>query len=174
MQSLPRVVSLEEGELRIEPAQECELLRRECVASVQSEETSGQKTLYAKGEQIEIALRYRPFEQSVLKIVLQSSPDGEEQTVLTLDYGKGDLFLDRSRSTVYHDITTEALHAPLTIADHPVQLRIFVDHSAVEIFYDRRMTMSARIFPGGEDSVRNYVNISADVELLEANVYRLA
>ena len=44
----------------------------------------------------------------------------------------------------------------------------------IEIFYDDRLTMSARIFPGREDSVENSVKVSDDVSVLVGRIYRLA
>ena len=80
MQSIPRVVFLQENELLIQPAHECYMLRKECLGAY-----AKQEKMDVKGQQIEIELSYRPSEKSVLQIVLQASPDGEERTVLTLD-----------------------------------------------------------------------------------------
>lgn len=168
MQSVPRIVALEDEELRVEPAQECYMLRKKCMSIYKPDES-----MHAEGMQIEIELLYCPSADSVLQIILQSSPDGVEKTVVTLDYSKKDLFLDRSESTVYKDISTEDLHAPISFAERPVQLRIFVDHSSIEIFYDRRITMSARIFPSREDSVHNSLRISEDTKVLSGRIYHL-
>ena len=168
MQSLPRVVTLEEDELRIEPAAECAALRKGCLC-----EYTGGKEMRAEGMQLEILMRYQPTESSVLRLVLQGSPQGEEQTVLTLDYRAGEMVLDRADSTIFEDITKEELRAPLSREARPVQLQVFLDHSAIEIFYDRRMTMSARIFPGREDSTGNCVCVSEDVQVLEGRIYEL-
>ena len=64
--------------------------------------------------------------------------------------------------------------SPIVYEERSVQLRIFVDHSSIEIFYDDRLTMSARIFPGREDSVENSVKVSDDVSVLVGRIYRLA
>lgn len=169
MQSLPREVTLEEGKLRVCPSQECRMLRKEALDAI-DEETG---RMQAQGEQLEISLSYEPQEDTVVEITVLATPDREEETVLTLDYKKGQIYLNRKNSTLYKDITTEDITAPLFLPGQEVWLDVFVDHSAVEVYYNGETTLSARVFAKNESAVCSTAAVSGHTRISGGSIYKL-
>lgn len=169
MQSLPREVALEDGKLRIRPAEECRRLRKEVLDVMGGEK----RRMEADGDQLEITLTYLPREDTVVEITVLATPDGEERTVLTLDHKKGQIRLDRSRSTLYADVTTEDLSAPLLPAEQDVTVDVFVDHSAVEVYYNGGTTLSARVFAKNEAAVCSAAAVSGQGRITGGSIYKL-
>lgn len=169
MQSLPREVTLEDGKLRIYPARECRMLRKE-VLDVPDEKVCRMR---AQGEQMEIELAYQPREDTVVEITVLASADGEEKTVLTLDYKEGRIYLDRRKSTLFEDVTAEDITAPLPAAEQEVWVDVFVDHSAIEVYYNGETTLSARVFAQKEDAVNSMVGVFGQTRISGGGIYKL-
>ena len=169
MQSLPREVTFQKGKLCIHPASECRILRKE-ILNVMCKET---KKISAFGNQLELELFYRPSVDTVVKITLLASENGDEKTVLVLDYARGQIYLNRRASTLYDDIATDDIMAPLCLSDGEVSIDIFVDHSAIEVFYNNEITLSARVFTKKETSVYNEAVISGKTEISKGTIYKL-
>jgi beta-fructofuranosidase len=96
------------------------------------------------------------------------SPGGEEYTRIAFYRDRG--YRDRSRDGGYQYslIALDASHgsllpdvrprapetAPVHIApDEPLELRVFVDKSVVEVFVNGKQCVAVRVYPGREDSV---------------------
>jgi beta-fructofuranosidase len=60
-----------------------------------------------------------------------------------------------SRSSILPDATSRPPEsAPVTIArDEPLELRVFVDKSVVEVFVNDKQCVAVRVYPGREDSL---------------------
>lgn len=169
MQSLPREVTLEKGQLYIRPAEECRMLRKE-VLDVMNEKNC---RMQAEGQQLEIEMSYEPKADTITEITVLATPDGEEKTVLTLDYKKGEIYLNRRKSTLYEDITTEDIIAPLYPAEQEVWVKVFVDHSAVEVYYNGETTLSARVFTKNESAVCSMAAVFGTVRISGGSIYKL-
>lgn len=151
--SLPRVIFLNpDGSLGVRPAKELETLRRERLPYPLS------------GSTVEIDVEFEPSESPV-GLVVRKSPDGEEQTEII--YDGQTLRINSEKSSL--DKTTlprkwgrlgppfgEGLDplehvmeqvAPLALGDEPLRLRVFVDHSILEVFANDRIAMTHRVFP---------------------------
>lgn len=169
MQSLPREVTLKDGKPCVWPAEECRMLRKEVLDAIQENVYE----MRAKGDQLEVKLDFLPQKNTVIEMILLEDEAGEEKTVLTVDYCKGVIFLNRQKSTVYEDITKEDLIAPIAWTQQAVSLDLFLDHSAVEIYYNGEITMSARVFPRSETALGCSVHISHETKVLGGNIYKL-
>ncbi len=192
MQSLPRHVTLDNDKLHILPAEECLTLRKEILdclpsegkiscdqAENRSEELNSIETsvLQAQSTSCEISLKLHPQTGEKLTVQMFASADQTEKTLLQIDYQSFQMTLDRSQSTLFEDVSTETITAPLPEDDMEAALRIFIDHSAIEIFYDvaahNSVTISARVFPLKEDSIETGVYVSDRRMLAEGSIYAL-
>ena len=169
MQSLPREVTLQEGKLHIQPANECRMLRKEILNRMHE----GTKKTSASGRQLELEVSYRPKADTVVKIVLLASADGDEKTILELDYARKRIFLNRKSSTLYDDVSKEDIVVPLCPSEQEVSVDIFVDHSAIEIFYNNEITLSARVFTKKEDSIYSEITVLGQADILRGTIYKL-
>lgn len=169
MQSLPREITLKDGKPYIWPADECRTLRKE-VVNVLAGDAGEMRT---KGDQLEVELFYLPQKNTEIEITVLEDEEGEEKTVLMVDYQKGSIFLNRQKSTVYGEVTKEDLIAPLEWKNELVNLDVFLDHSALEIYYNGEITMSARVFPKSENALGCRVSVTQGTMITSGKIYKL-
>ena len=168
--ALPMVLSLsEDSELLLDPVPELEVLRSDHLSlrDVQVP-AGGDVRLDISGDSLEMrtVLEWDDAEEIGLKV--RSSPDGEEETLVRFNSNPGrshvrpgrvapmrELILDVSRSSMSPDVSNResqrcAFEVPY---GNPVELRIFVDRTVVEVIADRRHYVGKRIYPTRPDSV---------------------
>jgi len=126
------------------------------------------------GKSLEIVLEFEPQEDLNVGFKVLCSPEGDEQTVITYSSSLERLEIDTSHSSLSSDIIQpwpypQAAFAIDLIADElqdvrnqrapfalnknePLHLRIFLDHSVLELFVNSRICMTQRIYPTREDS----------------------
>ena len=169
MQSLPREVRLDE-KLKIAPADECRNLRREKLSGLPDMENGA---IHARGAAQELFLSYQASPDMKIEMKLFCSADQKECTTLVIDHKKGTILLDRSRSTEYEDVTTEPITASFSPETREYTVDVFTDHSAVELFFDDSLTVSARVFPKNPQSICSEICFSDAAAVTEASIYRL-
>lgn len=155
--TLPRVISLDEARsLKIEPAAElrglrqASLFQREIALRPDKPVPLGQAT----GDQLEIHCRASSRGCQKLAIQVRRSPDGEQFTELVYDFTTGLLSLLRENSTNTAEISTDACQCDLPLAaGEALDLRIFIDHSVIEIFANQRRSLASRIYPDRADAL---------------------
>ena len=156
--TLPRIISLApDGTLQIVPAPELEALREErrALADV-AVPADGCVTLDGvAGDRLEIAARLACGEAEQVGLKVCCSPGGEEETLIVYDRIAGTLTLDASRASLSEDMVGRAPQvAPLTLGEgEPLELRVFVDRSIVEVFANGRQCVTKRIYPARTDSL---------------------
>ena len=83
---------------------------------------------------------------------VRSSPAGEEETLLYYDTEKKELVFDSTKSGKDGRMVVEA--APLVLAQNePLQLRVFIDKSVIEVFANDRQAICRRVYPARKDSL---------------------
>jgi len=152
--SLPRVVALgEDGQLVQAPAPEVAKLRHDHVEVAPFE--LGNEPVHldgVTGDQLDLELRVRLDAGSAIQLSVRAKPDRREQTVIEVERSRRDaaagvLRLHRSRSSLDPAVDTDPRSGPIRVADNGrVDLRVLVDHSALEIFANGR-PLAARIYP---------------------------
>ncbi|MBT1063144.1 glycoside hydrolase family 32 protein [Bowmanella sp. Y26] len=111
-----------------------------------------------------------PEQESILELIF-SNELGEK---LVLGVDKGQFYIDRSQAgrADFSEVFASRHRAPLTISDNALSIRLFLDHSAVEVFVnDGQLSMTERFFP-----TRPYtsLSISGRAELKQKQSYKLA
>ena len=163
--SLPRVLSLgDDGTLRVEPVRELETLR-------QGHRQLGGQPVAAdscflldevQGDAYEIIAEFELGSADEVGIKLRHSPGGEEQTVITYSRDGGYLALDAERSSVSREVVSRGVQrASMDLGmDEPLRLHVFVDRSVVEVFGNRKVCLTKRVYPSRPDSlgVRVFAN----------------
>ena len=171
MFALPMVLSLsDDGDLLMEPVPELEALRGEHTRFSNIELNAGEDVRLdgIGGNRLEIRalLEWESAEEFGLKVCC--SPDGEEQTLVRLNLNPWsanrapqdigplrELILDASRSSISPEVSNR--ESQRCAFDHPygkpMELRVFVDRSVVEVFADGRQYLAKRIYPDRPDSL---------------------
>ena len=191
--SLPRRLSLDaDGALRQAPV--------DAVASARERRLGGApQTLPANrevvmsgldGDALEIQAVLAPGEESMLELNVLRSPDKSEHTRIAFyrDRGYRDNVYRRrhveSRVTLDTSYSSTAAgvrsRAPETAdvrlqPDEPLELRVFVDRSIVEVFVNAKQCVAARVYPERPDSTGiSFRSQGASSELTRLDVWRMA
>ena len=156
--TLPRVLSLsDDGTLRIDPATELAALRRNHrrVSDVLIGTNTSVRLEDFQGDCLEIAAILEGDGAEEFGLKVRCSPGGEEQTLVRYCPTYSFVALDISRSSVSDDVRDrEPQTGSLELdAGTPLELRVFVDRSIVEVFANGRQCLTARIYPDRPDSL---------------------
>ena len=148
VQAIPRELRLRQGTLRMEPVSELERIRGERI-DLGDVRLDGPAALpVGSGSTLDIVARFAP--SGPVGLVLARAPDGSEETQIIFDPGARQLLVVRERSSLLGDIETFPHVAPLELApDEPLDLRVLLDGSVIEIFANGRTSISTRITPRG-------------------------
>ena len=106
-----------------------------------------------RGNSLELDLEMTAKDARQFGVKVCCSPKGEEQTLVYYDAAEKKLKVDTMKSSLVEGPkTVEA--GPLELRpDEPLQLRVFVDKSVVEVFANGRQAVMRRIYPSRKDSV---------------------
>jgi beta-fructofuranosidase len=153
--SLPRVVTAApDGSLRQAPAPEVDALRDEQLVSFSSV-LSAESVEVVRGDELDLELRLTLPDDGAVTIGLRATDDDAERTHLHLQrHGdRAELTLDRSRSSLDPavDASPRAGEVPVE-ADGRLDVRILVDHSALEVFAGG-VPLTTRVYPTRPDAL---------------------
>ncbi len=188
--SLPRVLSLgDDGALRINPPKELEQLRNNGRKLDAFQVSAGNKTLLEgiRGDCLELNLLIDPGTARHFGLSVRCSPDGQEQTPILIDRDKNLLRIDMKGSSLdqptYREFVmrdpnpaVETQDAPFELADgEKLNLRIFLDHSMLEVFAGGRQCVTQVIYPTREDSMGIEVfSTDGDIRVESAEAWEMA
>lgn len=150
--SLPRVLDVDDGDLRQRPAPELrELRNRHCRHAV---DLGNESVLVTRGRSIELALTITREDASSAGLHVLRSPDGSETTTIIVDFPTREVVLDRRRASTDDATARDVQRAPLPEDgdDDRVVLHVFVDGSVVETLVDYRTGLTSRVYPTGDRS----------------------
>ncbi|MCU0872550.1 MAG: GH32 C-terminal domain-containing protein [Pirellulaceae bacterium] len=152
---LPRTLWLgDDGTLRMRPVPELEMLRsdEQTWSDVALADGQSRKLENVVGDSCELEITLTPSTAGRCGVRVRASPGGEEQTLLYYDAAAKQLVFDSTRSGT--DGRRVAERAPLALKDgEPLQLRVFVDRSVVEVYANDRQAICRRVYPGRDDSL---------------------
>ena len=171
MVSLPRVLSLApDGTLAIAPAPELETLRLRPRRVEAFHIAAGRDATLngISGNCMELSMRIEPRAATEVGLKVLCSPDNSEQTVISYLPGERKLQVDFRQSSLADDLqywdydparaeafrTTGTVQAaPFRLADgEALELRVFIDRPVIEVFANRRQTLTQRVYPTRADS----------------------
>ena len=154
--SLPRVVSLTpDAHLAQQPMPGLESLRGRRFHAVNLNLSNSEPTLNSgvEGHCLEIRARLLSRQCEPLGLRVCRSADGQEVTTITYDPGMNLLVIDRSRSSLDCTVNLSPHVCPLRLRPgEPLELRVIVDHSIVEVFANGGLATTARIYPTRRDA----------------------
>lgn len=188
--TLPRVLSMDEdGRLNIEPAEEIDSLRRnhKKVEDITVAPGADADLGEIRGDRLELRVRITQQRAMQYGIKVRSSPDGCEETAIEVDSRHSVLRIDVSNTSLDKGTLPTSFvaprgpgpnpvvtcqEAPFELGpDEPLELRIYLDGSMLEVFGNGRQCLTQRIFPTRDDStgVRLYsVGSATKVDSVEA------
>ena len=166
VQSLPRTITLEKGGLCMMPIKEVETLRGSggCFRDLS---VTGVWESPLRGKAAEIILEAeRSRIGDRLEIEVFADDRGTEKTVIQYENGTDKVSIDRERSNRSGLADKRTLSCQDThCTDGRLKLRIFLDHSVLEVFINGREVISTRVYPEGENS--DAIRIKAENALID-------
>ncbi len=161
--SLPRLLKLsDDGQLTQEPAGDIESLRGDHVR-VDSMTLPANEELVLRGvegKSMEIVAEIDPKNASMVELNVFRSPDAEEVTRIKFFKNRGYrnqsvISIDSSKSSILSNVMSRPPEtANVRLGENePLELRVFLDRSIVEVFVNGRQCVALRVYPGRDDSV---------------------
>lgn len=174
--TLPRILSLAEtSTLQIEPAPELEVLRMNprTHKSLRVEPNSELTLDNIEGNTLELNIEVRSTGWTEFGVLVCASPGGEEQTSVSVDVTTKTLKVDFTKSSLNENIQfvpfrgdqpveglpeekqkTQAQETTFELnLEENLRLRLFIDHSVLEVFANERQCLVQRMYPTRSDSV---------------------
>ena len=155
--SLPRVLSLSrDGRLHMAPAPEVASLRRRH-QWWEDRRIDGTEPVVLdgmRGDEIEVSLELELADAAAVGLSVRSTPDGAEETCILYDRATQELIVDRTRASRDPSTRRDRCSTPLQLGDRErLNLRVFVDHSIVEVFAEPDVCITSRVYPTDPASV---------------------
>ena len=169
--TLPRRLTLRgQDELRMEPVAAVEALRGEHVRIESMTLPANEEVVLdgVSGNAMELLAEIDPQGSSVIEMNVLRSSGQEEFTRIAFYKNRGFhvqrdgsrrreslISIDSSRASLAPDATCRAPEtAPIYLEnDEPLQLRVFLDRSVVEVFVNGKQCVAVRVYPEREDSL---------------------
>lgn len=177
MQSLPREVTEEaDGTLRIRPAEECEMLRGKLLANEHAcvpFQTEERRIRLASSRAAEFLLHAEVGEEGRLFLSFFSEEEGREETQLVYNGKTHRLTLDRSRSSLWEGVNQRELSCCLAPV-RELEIRVYIDHSVMEVFACGQETITARVYPKLPESTGIYIQGQGEVRIRDLKIWELS
>jgi fructan beta-fructosidase len=158
------------------PAPELTRLRRNRRSWADQAIESGQHTLEgARGDVLEIVAAFSADHTAATeRFGLQVRVGGAESTIIGYDPRRGELSIDRSNAGQSAPGFILPQIAPLALEDGRLTLRIFVDHTSVEVFAnDGQIVLTSQIFPSASSNGVALFSTGGPAQLIALDVYEL-
>lgn len=173
--SMPRVLSMDPGALmNIAPAGELDTLRknRQYLENIDVPPDTNVIAAGINGDCKELQISIDPHQAEACGVKVRRSPDGAEETAVTYVHARKILRIEMDKSSLDKDarprtyVTTFMLpngseNPEIAVQEAPfelkpgelLELRIYIDHSIMEVFANGRQCMTQRIWPTRDDSL---------------------
>ena len=166
---MPRVLRLADDRrsLRIDPPEEIQRLRYNPKSQAGFRVAAGESIRLdeIRGKIMELQLTIAPGAAQRFGVKVRCSKDGREQTPILVDRQQGILRIDMRKSSLdnptYREFvmrepnpTVRTLDAPFELKDdEPLELRIFLDRTMLEVFAAGRQCVTQVIYPTLDDAL---------------------
>jgi len=155
--SLPILVALlPDGKLSLEPVPELTALRENHwhYEEIELDEAQNVRFDDSRGNCLEILAECETDPHGEFGFLLMCSPDGQEQTRLIYQSEVRQVSIERNQSSVSTEVDRENCSAEIDIAENGIiTFHIFLDHSVLEVFVNRRCYFASRIYPEHRESL---------------------
>ena len=161
--SLPRRLTLAaEDQLMIEPAGDVESLRYDHQSTGAMKLPANQEVVLEniRGNAMEIIAEIDSGSAPMVEMNVLRSPDREEFTRIAFFRGRGYrgksmITIESSYSSLHPKVLSRAPEtAPISMGeDEPLQLRVFLDRSSIEVFANGKQCVAMRVYPIRDDSI---------------------
>jgi sucrose-6-phosphate hydrolase SacC (GH32 family) len=160
--TMPRVLTLDDNHnLLLEPVEELKLLRYGHINKMNLSVKNSELTINnIEGNTLELEIKISQQDAEEFGVRVCSSPNGEEQTSIIYNMNDKKVRIDLSKTSLdkelmggYYEDHGYVQAADLELdSDEELDLRIFIDRSVLEVFVNKRLCLTHRIYPTRDDS----------------------
>ncbi len=175
VQAIPRVLSLDADKRLISaPVPELQSLRRARQHFTTDELLAlDDAVLPTGGFALDIDATFDASAAPTCGIEVARAPDGQEKTAVFYERGSGTLRIQRCYRQADSEIDSAPLGLPHALdADEPLQLRILLDGSVLEIIANGRSRITSRIYP--TDAANQSLRLINPAAATDLQLWRLA
>ena len=173
---LPVQLSLDDtGELVVEPIEETESLRAEVLIEFKDKTMTEANELLSSinGNMLEIEVELENQGSKEYGIKLLKSPDGREETLFYYDNNRNSLLCDNTKSAIHSDPSIKIKGGKLDLKGENLKMRIFIDHSQIETYANKRKILTRRAYPKLKESKGISIWADEDVKVKSMKVWKL-
>ncbi len=127
------------------------------------------------GNQIEMEFDIKADSNSSFVIQVLKHEDEKEYTTLTFDYALNKIILDRRQSSLSNTLKNTRIGDFVFDPNDTLNIRIFIDHSTLEVFVQNLTVFSARVYPSRpESNLVDVVAVNGNVEVISGRKWEMA
>jgi len=148
--SLPRILDVENNELKVNVIPEINKLRSSLLLDVSDIEITDEKTFCLKDMEqnsVEIDALINLIDTDFFKMVLLFSDLTDENINIGYDKNEKTFFVDTVNSSLYETHHKTLIKEKMDIENNEIFMQIFVDNSVIEIFLNNKFSFSLRVYP---------------------------
>ncbi|MEQ8472005.1 MAG: GH32 C-terminal domain-containing protein [Marinoscillum sp.] len=127
-----------------------------------------------RGNQIEMEFDIKADSNSVFVIQVLKHEDNQEFTTITFDYEANKIVLDRRQSSLSSTLKNTRIGDFVFNPNDMLNVRIFIDHSTLEVFVQNLTVFSARVYPSRPESDHvDVVAVEGNVSIVSAKKWQM-
>lgn len=127
------------------------------------------------GNQIELEFKIKADSNSVFIIQVLKHEDEREFTTLRFDYSSNKIVLDRRQSTLSTARKDTRIGDFVFDPSDTLYVRVFIDHSTLEVFVQNLTIFSSRVYPSRPESNQvDVVSVEGNVTVVSAKKWEIA
>ena len=153
--SLPRILSLSpDGELLMEPAPELEMLKKHELVTYSGKLSKTPMLLSGESpiRNIYFAVKLEWQKNGSVEFCLAASPEAPERTLITIDFKQKRLRVDTSKSSL-DPLTRGSIKECALPKGDCLEMGVFLDGSILEVFVNKLVTLTTRLYPTQMDAL---------------------
>ncbi|VXD21288.1 GH32 C-terminal domain-containing protein [Marinoscillum sp. 108] len=128
-----------------------------------------------RGNQIEMEFDIKADSNANFVIQVLKHEDEREYTTITFDYELNKIILDRRQSSLSNTLKNTRIGNFVFNPNDTLNVRIFIDHSTLEVFVQNLTVFSARVYPSrAESDLVDVVAIDGEVSVVSAKKWEMA
>jgi len=126
------------------------------------------------GNQVELEFNVLADSNSTFAIQVLKHEDEQEYTTITFNYELNKIILDRRKSTLSNSRKDTRVGDFVFNPNDTLNVRVFIDHSTLEVFIQNLTVFSSRVYPSRAESDKiDIVAIEGVVEVISASIWQM-
>jgi len=164
--TVPRELGLDsQARLTLRPHRELAALRQSAIPTMNSGAARSVLCRWA-GRCMDMQARFVLRDKAKVGLTVLASPDGQEYTRIVYWPEARRLLIERAHSSLDRQVRRQDLHAFLLLdPGEPLQLRVLLDHSVLEVYANDRVCLATRLYPTLPDSLHAHAFAEGDTTL---------